>query len=97
LSKLDVKLDGEQLTISPREDALITGVSSKQIVSSPASKPPKAASDAASFSFSGEASQATEKQSKPIALQKKAMGEVPEIPLPDRGATLGKFSKVSNP
>lgn len=73
LSKLDVKLDGEQLTISAKEP--------------PVEAPTKLASEQKPA-----ASKATgQKQMAPIALKKKTMeGEVPEIPFPEKGATIGK-------
>jgi ubiquitin thioesterase OTU1 len=85
LSKLDVKLDGEQLTISVRE------------VAEPANRQIEAAAQnstlpSSSFSFAdGAVESSPKKQSKPIALKKKDMvDEVPEIPMAERGATLGK-------
>lgn len=79
-----MKLDGEQLTISAREDA--------EPEVKETAKPTK--KDAREFSFAdGSSSSSTpQKLSKPIALKKKVMsGEVPEIPMPERGATLGIY------
>lgn len=89
LSKLEVKLNGEQLTISPKEDTIALETASKSLGNAESHK---ASKDTSSFSFSGDAPAATGKLSKPIALKKKVMGgDVPEIPLPNRGATLGEL------
>ncbi|KAG9234245.1 putative ubiquitin thioesterase otu1 [Amylocarpus encephaloides] len=77
LSKLDIKLDGEQLTISPRDDPALT-------------REPRVAT-AASKEAAKNAGPGFSKKSanKPIGLSKKPMLEdVPELPLPSRGATL---------
>ncbi len=81
LSKLDVKLDGEQLTISPREeDSTATqdasSVATEKVISG---SPP----------FAGMTGKKAKEQ---ISLQRKVMEDVPELPLPGRGATLGSFS-----
>lgn len=71
LNELDTKLNGEQLTISAREDEPLR----KQ--ADVAQKPIQAASSPS-------------KQTKPITLQKKEMArDTPEIPMPERHATLG--------
>lgn len=93
LTSLDVKLNGEQLTISSKED---TPSAAPQGYKESAKQPPVSNSPL-NHSFSGiesslpaQASQEAESSSKPIGLQHKAMeGEVPEIPIPERGATLG--------
>lgn len=73
LKHLDVKLDGEQLTISPKEPSQSD---TREEKSSPI--PHK----------EGE----QKKPTGPVSLQRKEMeGDVPELPLPARGATLGKL------
>ena len=94
LSKLDIKLDGEQLTISAKEPpAGIPAVEQKQTpresqAIKPVQNPPQP-----SFSFvdvPGASKATPAKAAPPISLQRKGMsGEVPELPLPDRGATMG--------
>jgi len=96
LNQLSIKLDGEQLTISPKEDPAAnkaTPVVSEQTRShDPAQKkadPPKP------FSFGNIGSSPepakTSRSSGLVSLKKKAMdGDVPEIPFPERGATVGK-------
>lgn len=75
LNDLDVKLNGEQLTIGPKDEPIIQET-----------KPAE---------FTREVTGA-EKVSKQIALETKGMaGDVPEIPFPQRGATVGKSSKPS--
>ncbi|KAF4618375.1 hypothetical protein G7Y89_g14928 [Cudoniella acicularis] len=95
LSNLDVKLDGEQLTISPRDEP--SAVRTQQTITpatqtSSGSKSQKGAKAAEDFSFTnvpGFSQPKSSKKEKPIALQKKAMeGDVPELPLLDRGATM---------
>jgi ubiquitin thioesterase OTU1 len=98
LKDLGVKLDGESLTISPKDDPAASrdAASDKQ---SPQNKSPSKAAQkgtketafAPSVSFAGmNSSEPKKKSTKPVSLQKKAMeGEVPEVPLPERGATLG--------
>lgn len=93
LSSLNVKLDGEQLTISPREDEADRGTnkteSSKQDKTSSANK---SSIPSSGFSFTGDSVpvETPQKERKQVSLQRKAMeGDVPEIPLPERGATLG--------
>jgi ubiquitin thioesterase OTU1 len=94
LNELGIKLDGEQLTISPKDDSPSSksGVpSSKQTDLKSTELAARASQE--SFSF-GDITSTPEQQkpSGPVSLQKKSMaGEVPEIPMPERGATLGKF------
>ncbi|TVY81944.1 putative ubiquitin thioesterase otu1 [Lachnellula suecica] len=88
LSKLDVKLDGESLTISPKEEPAASEATNKGTEKS--TKPP---GDGSSFSFTNvpgfEQPQQAEKQKRPVALSRKTMeGDAPELPLPERGATL---------
>lgn len=75
LKELDVKLNGEQLTISAKE---------KLAVQQPSQQ---TSAEEKSIGISSTHS----KEDGPIALQrKKAMeGDVPEVPMPERGATLG--------
>lgn len=97
LKDLGVKLNGESLTISPKEDPAATSDNqSKQDEQSPSKttqKRTEGTASAPSVSFAGmNPSEPKKKTTKPVSLQKKAMeGEVPEIPLSDRGATLGKL------
>jgi ubiquitin thioesterase OTU1 len=95
LSKLEVKLDGEQLTISAKADA-----------TPPATEPAKQQSDSTNKSSQNEAPipepfsftdipGATLKNlpSGPVSLQRKAMeGDVPTEPFLERNATVGKNS-----
>ena len=92
LINLGVKLDGESLTVIPKEEpAASTDVSSdKQSTNDPLLTRTKGIAPAPSVSFTGMNSSNSIQPNKPVSLQKKAMaGEVPEIPLPERGATLG--------
>lgn len=97
LSKLGVKLDGEQLTISARLDDAPKETNkaepSKQPSEASANKASKPSESSQGFSFTGLSTspQKTEKkEKKQVSLQRKAMaGDVPELPLPERGATLG--------
>jgi ubiquitin thioesterase OTU1 len=92
LSKLEVKLDNETLIISPKDDPFASRVIAEE--ESVPQNPNKAQNSAISsepFSFTDipEAPK-PRNQSGPIALKKKTMeGDVPELPLPDRGATMG--------
>lgn len=85
LGKLHINLDGEQLTISPKD----TG--RKELISEAVKADDKEVSQATGSSDTGRKGGIdTTTVSSPIPLQKKSMeGEVPELPLPDRGATLG--------
>jgi ubiquitin thioesterase OTU1 len=91
LSKLYVKLDGEQLTISARETPSAGDGTKEESKESQTSVTQDVAPE--SFSFTGvtePSAPSGKKTQKPIGLQKKAMeGDVPELPLPDRGATMG--------
>ncbi|CZR57504.1 probable OTU1 Yeast OTU Deubiquitinating enzyme 1 [Phialocephala subalpina] len=96
LSKLGVKLDGEQLTISARLDDAPKETNkaepSKQPSEASANKASKPSESSQGFSFTGLSTspQKTEKkEKKQVSLQRKAMaGDVPELPLLERGATL---------
>jgi ubiquitin thioesterase OTU1 len=83
LKELDVKLDGEQLIVSPKE--------------TPAVQQPSQETSTRENNASASSGQTQKKGDGPIALQKKAMeGDVPEVPMPERGATLGKgFPKLA--
>ncbi|KAH7395708.1 hypothetical protein BKA64DRAFT_66560 [Cadophora sp. MPI-SDFR-AT-0126] len=83
LSELGVTLDGEQLTISQKDDTPVDkgiaevagaqGVSSVPITGQ---------------GLDGDAS-TTSRESKPVALKRKGMeGDVPELPMPGRGTTV---------
>jgi ubiquitin thioesterase OTU1 len=95
LNKLDVKLDGEQLTISPKDDPSAKPAS-LPLTSETASKAEqKSANQGSNFSFTDvpgfEHLQSEKAPARPVALQRKTMeGDVPELPLPGRGATLGE-------
>ena len=83
LSKLDVKLDGEQLTISAKEDAI------------PEPEPAKKSDSPSKPSQSKDEGQTPPKKlpSGPIPLKRKTMdGDVPTQPFPERNATVGLYN-----
>lgn len=100
LSKLSVKLNGEQLTISSREERRSggspksTSPSNSKTSSVPQVKDRQTA-EAKSFSFSGMHGDAknTSNSAPPVSLSRKRGidGDVPEIPIPELQATLGKY------
>jgi ubiquitin thioesterase OTU1 len=99
LSKLEVKLDGEQLTISAKaDDTPPTPEPTKQL-------PKKASQNAAptpdSFSFTDIPGTPTKKMpTGPVSLQRKTMeGDVPTEPFVERNATVGRYllSPLPNP
>jgi len=95
LNKLDVKLDGEQLTISPKDDPSAKPASLPRIAETVTKAEEKSTNQGSNFSFADvpgfEQSQPEKAPTRPVALQRKTMeGDVPELPLPERGATLGK-------
>jgi ubiquitin thioesterase OTU1 len=99
LSKLEVKLDGEQLTISAKvDDTPSTPEPTKQL-------PKKASQNAAptpdSFSFTDIPGTPTKKTpAGPVSLQRKTMeGDVPTAPFVERNATVGLYplSLLPNP
>jgi ubiquitin thioesterase OTU1 len=98
LSILDIKLNRETLIISPNDGASANaGVTSDKQTpqsTSPAKTTQERKESAPSVSFSGmNSAEPKQKSSKPVSLKKKAMaGEVPELPLPELGATMGKTS-----
>lgn len=95
LGSLGVKFDGEQLTISSRREDLPKQTPKSKARQDNQSADTKAQEPAQSTGFSfGEMSDSPspteKKQTGPVSLQRKKMeGEVPELPLPDRGATMG--------
>ena len=96
LTALEVKLNGEMLTISPKGDAAgnAGGTPDKQsAVTSPAKTVQNTTEPAPAVSFPGMNSvESKQKPTKPISLKKKGMEEeVPEVPMPEVGATLGKI------
>jgi ubiquitin thioesterase OTU1 len=77
LSKLGIKLDGEQLTISARDP------------------PIEPTPTVATKDVQHPAGPASLKGHKPIGLKKKNIEEeVPELPMPSRGATLGMYPNL---
>jgi ubiquitin thioesterase OTU1 len=110
LSSLDVRLEGEQLTItahdSPETDEKAVdkdagGIQSPMNdVSSASHKDSSALGPSVQVTFAGassinapkEPNSSTAVPKGPIALKPKGKDvEVPELPLPDRGATMGKW------
>lgn len=104
LSALSVKLDGEQLTISSREEKAVPAKREKEESSPSGTQSASTHKGAAEgFSFTNVAGlpqsepQAStgESLNKPVSLHRKGMeGDVPELPLPERGATLGSSSSA---
>lgn len=90
LSQLDIKLDGETLIQISRESTYSTKDTSPANSTNAANSAAAAAAKASpDVSFAGRSG--SQKATSPIALKKKTMeGDVPEIPLLDRGATMGK-------
>ncbi|KAH6721377.1 hypothetical protein BKA61DRAFT_157197 [Leptodontidium sp. MPI-SDFR-AT-0119] len=83
LSELGVQLDGEQLTISQKDDTPLDKGDAKA-----ASVQGTSSAQRATQGFDG-AGSTKPKESKPVSLQRKGMeGDVPEIPLPGRGTTV---------
>ncbi|KAM3086426.1 ubiquitin-specific protease otu1 [Clarireedia jacksonii] len=93
LSKLDVKLNNEQLTVSAKDSPSSAKTEPAARPSVPvdvASKKQEGETKAGepTYSFAGIGGSSS-KPAGPVALKRKGMeGDVPEIPLPDRGATL---------
>lgn len=103
LSSLDVRLDGEQLTISAHDgpateentvekDAGGSQSSSNDAIST-SHKDSSASGPSGQITFAGMSGAKAPKESKdPISLKRKGRDmEVPELPLPDRGATMGMW------
>ncbi len=99
LSDIPVKLNGEQLTISeaaPRSPPAAAKAETRQ-AATPSSAPGHVeVATTSDPKFAGiqnayiQDSKASKNAQKPIALNKEKMAEdTPEVPLPDRGATLG--------
>lgn len=85
LSQLGVKLDGEQLTISQKDDTPVDKGDAKAAGTHGVSTTQKATQGLDGVGSS------KPQQNKPVSLQRKGMeGDVPEIPLPGRGTTVGK-------
>jgi len=104
LSQLGVKLDGEQLIISPKDDPS-TKQASQPVTGETANKGQEKSSklpaESSSFSFTnvpGFEQPKESKQERPVALQRARTmeGDVPELPLPERGATLGELTRATN-
>jgi ubiquitin thioesterase OTU1 len=93
LSKLDVNLNGEQLTISLRETAYAEDGTNEESTKQESQTPVTQSLAPENFSFTGVTEPSVPSRKgvqKPIGLQKKAMeGDVPELPLPEHGATMG--------
>lgn len=93
INHLEVTLNNETLIISPKDDTVGDGHS----ITTREQKAPKASKISGtndSFSFSEVPGvSASEESTGPISLKRRTTeGEVPEIALPDRGATMGKVS-----
>ncbi|KAI9643480.1 ubiquitin-specific protease otu1 [Ciborinia camelliae] len=101
LSKLDIKLNGEQLTISSRgerrsnESPKSAGSSNSKTTSTPPQVKDRQTLEEKSFSFSGmhgdvKPKSNSAKSAPPISLSRKKHidGDVPEIEIPERDATL---------
>lgn len=98
LSEIDVNLDNESLIISAKDDATTsTGSTGSKPASGQAADAGKDASiPTASFSFTDlPGTPKSPKLAGPISLKKQTMeGDVPELPLLDRGATMGISSRL---
>jgi len=100
LSKLDVKLDGEQLTISAKADATPpTTEPMKQQSGTTSKSSQNEAPTPDSFSFSDIPGAPTKNlPSGPVSLQRKSMeGDVPTEPFLERNATVGKSFPIHVP
>ena len=89
LSKLDVNLDGEQLTISAKADDEPPAVETTKQIPKKTSK--NAAPTPDPFSFTDSSSSSAKKlPTGPVSLQRKTMeGDVPTEPFAERNATVG--------
>jgi ubiquitin thioesterase OTU1 len=95
LRELEVKLDGEQLTISAKADDTPPAAEPAKQQNNPATKASQnAAPTPESFSFTDIPGASTKNlPSGPVSLQRKTMdGDVPTEPFPERNATVGKTS-----
>jgi ubiquitin thioesterase OTU1 len=99
VTSLDVKLNGETLTIIPVRE--VDSNSDTQASQSTQTRKVQEATETrgASSAFGMQSGRPKEKSMKPISLSKQAMAEeVPELPLPELGATLGTVpSPALNP
>jgi ubiquitin thioesterase OTU1 len=92
LKDLDIKLDGEQLTISQKEQPVVPQSSQSTTQGVATQRGQNIGSSHAPTSSKGAG---REGSADPVSLQRKGMeGDVPELPLPDRGATLGRVSSL---
>jgi hypothetical protein len=95
LKELDVKLDGEQLIISQREPPVVQQSSQSDTQMKTAHRTQIVDSSSSSNLPDSSNPEELERAAGPVSLQRKSMaGDVPELPLPERGATLGKFLKL---
>ena len=107
LTQLDVRLDGEQLTISPKDEPVpnrnAVGAAVKQETSSDdrgsnTTQQERQAQEPFSFADVPGVQSKASKRPSAVSLQRKAMeGDVPELPLPERGATLGRSNHIPLP
>ena len=87
LAQLDLDLNGETLILSPKESKHDTKPSTPSQAANVAASSTK---EPTSVSFAGLSGSSVQKDVGPISLKKRAMeGDVPELPLSDRRATLG--------
>lgn len=101
LADLDVRLNGESLTINPtaveqaaKADVAPSKQSSQTASLGHATQIAKGSAPSVSFARMN-SPEPKQTSAKPVSLQKNAMqGEVPELPLPERGATLGKAVEI---
>lgn len=92
LCKLGVKLDGEQLTITPREPLNQSSGGSPNDLARIMSTgnleyPAKSLVEKGTLS----SSRHFESPNNPVSLSARNIGDVPQLPLPSRGATVGKY------
>lgn len=90
LKDLDVKLDGEQLTISQKEEPV--GQQTNQSYTNDGITAERRQGAALSSAPASVHKGEQERAAGPVSLQRKGMADdVPELPLPERGSTLGKI------
>lgn len=96
LANLEVSLNGEQLTISSKEDTPPPTTKPQASVSSSHMTYSNSITDISKDSISSKETKSN--ASGPIPLKRKDMGrDVPELPMPSRGSTLGKYSTQTSP